>query len=178
MKRMTALFLTVAVFLSLAACTKAAVTRDDAPAEIKQALEQLPEIVAEPEGEVKPQASLKALNKACGSKIVTPENRTVTNELFETTTFDGTKVGQYVFTVDDLPCAVRFCSDIYKDASGVVNADGNPVFDGVKGDIAFAEDCIIGRWNTTAGQYVLIAATDDISAFDTLFEEFKATIPG
>ena len=76
MKRMIALFLVAAAVLSLAACRKA-VSRADLPAEVKQTLEQLPEAVAEPGGEIKARASLKALNKACGSKIVIPEDRTV-----------------------------------------------------------------------------------------------------
>ena len=93
-------------------------------------------------------------------------------------TYNGTQIGQYVFTADEVPCAMRFSQDISEDASGVVSAEGYPVFEGVKGDIAFADGCIVGHWNTSAGQYVLIAATDDILEFSSLFEELKAAIPG
>ncbi len=178
MKRLTALFLAVVILLSLSACRKAAKPRSEASPEVQQALEQLPEAVFDPVGKLNAFNNLKELNKACGSEIVTPESWTVTNELFEATKLDGNEIGQYVFTADGLSCAVRFCSDIYTDASGVSGYNGDSIFESVKGDVAFAENCILGRWNTNAGQYVLIVATQDIIEFNKLFDELKDAIPG
>ncbi len=178
MKRMIAIFLALVLVLSLTACRKAAASRSEVSGEVKQALEQLPLTVAQPESDVKSYSSLKKLNRASGAQIVIPEGLEVQGELFETTNVNGLDLGQYIFTANSIPCTLRFCKDISRDASGVFNGNGGLVFDNVKGDIGFGEDCIVGHWNTGAGQYVLIAATDDITAFSSLFDRFKASIPG
>ena len=178
MKRITAFILALVLVLSLGGCRKAADPRAELPEETKQALDQLPATVANPDGEIKAYRSLKALNRASGARIVMPEGHEIRNELFETTTLGELEIGQYIFTLDGIPCVIRFCKQTDMDASGVTGLNGGSVFAGVKGDTVFGEGSILGRWNTSAGQYVLIAATDDIIAFTALFDQLKASVPG
>ena len=178
MKRSIALLFAALMLLCLAACRKDASVKSETPAEVRNTLQQLPDALSAPEGEVQTYASLDELNRRTGAQIALPEDWQIQGEFFEAMAIDDTAIGQYVFTADGLACSVRFCPDITRDITGVVGPGGGPIFDGVKGDTVFAEDCILGRWNTGAGQYVLYAATQDIEVFSDLFERLRAAIPG
>ncbi len=118
--------------------------------------------------------SLDELNAYTGANFARPVSFEVTEETYEAVLSGETVVGQYVFLISEFPSGIRFSPDTTVDISEVYRADGTSAFEGVEGEsVCNVDGTMVGRWFTSAGQYVLVFTNDDEDFFDSLFEEMK-----
>jgi len=118
--------------------------------------------------------SLDELNAALGSKLCHPQNASIGEEAYQLVNENGVDIAQYYFVADDIPCGLRFSSDLKTDISGATTEDGKSLFDGVEGEATTEyEGCKVARFFTADGQYVLVVATTDETIFQTTLEDIK-----
>lgn len=207
MKRMIALLLAVLMVLSLAACgnkAKKAESANEAPADAAVAEQAAEEpgmtageeaaanaAAAEAEAGTEAEAgapadngyvnytSIDELNNALGSKIGRFSDDSVSDESFQTVNENGVDIAQYVCLANGIPFGVRFSPDFEASISGATKEDGTDLLEGVEDEtVVEYENCLVTRFVTVDGQYVVIAGTTDESIFNNALSQIRATSVG
>ena len=204
MKRMIVLLLAAALLLTLAACGKKAPETDalqetaeaasqaaaaqSAEAAAQAVEEPVPEssgpvddgaaIAPETEANLLDDSVFEQINAATGASIARPTVVPVDQEEYTTLQENNAQIAQYIFLSGNVNCGVRYCGDTSVDISGVTDGSGESPFLASSEEVINLGGALITRWVTDAGQYVLIATTEDEDQFRLLLEEMKNITAG